>query len=365
MHLFAAKSYSLYPNSNKMDPYLLGYMLFFTIISAIRWGVGADCNNYIEIFQNGTVRDNSEEFLWDWLVKVIHNYGLHFSVGMAVTSFLQIFFICKSFQRYKIILIWLPFVLFGGRYYLDLMNGVRQMITVCGFIFLSKYIVEKKPLLFLLGIILLSGFHHSVLLLIPIYLLTFVPFDKIKLYDKRTICLIIFALCVVAGQTTSFNWLLKFVEPIASFIGYDNHVGYYSEVLQGSNVETLSFGPTMISFLLSSCAVIWFGPSLYKTYGNEIPYFDLWYFFAFFYSCTYFLFCNVSHMMIRPFKYFEFFLVAMLALLLHLFYSKGGKYKYYFYALMFVIWVCTIIGVYKASGTMYEFTIYKMFFGRV
>ena len=69
--------------------------------------------------------------------------------------------------------------------------------------------------------------------------------------------------------------------------------------------------------------------------------------------------------MIRPFQYFELFLVIMLALLLHFFYINRGKYQYSLYAFIFLIWVCTIIGVYKAYGRPVEFTIYKTFFGRI
>ena len=159
--------------------------------------------------------------------------------------------------------------------------------------------------------------------------------------------------------------MLKYVESIVSVVGYENHADFYSKVLQGHGIEMLSLGPIKLSFLLSSVVVIWYAPVLYETYSEKIPCFNLWYFLSFFYSCMYFLVCNVSHMMIRPFQYFELFLVIMLALLLHFFYINRGKYQYSLYAFIFLIWVCTIIGVYKAYGRPVEFTIYKTFFGRI
>lgn len=68
--------------------------------------------------------------------------------------------------------------------------------------------------------------------------------------------------------------------------------------------------------------------------------------------------------MIRPFQYFELFQAIMLALLLHYFIYNKKRYQVHLYALIFLIWVCTIIGIYKACNTPIEFTIYKTFFGR-
>lgn len=361
-----ARKSEIHDKSNiGFDRYLWCYILFFTFVSAIRWRVGVDSVEYIEIFREGVVRDDSDEFLWDWLVLFLHDFGLHFVIGTAIIAFLQIFFLCKSFQKYKFILVWLPVVLFGGRYYLDLMNGVRQMTAACGYVFLLRYAVERKPLTFFLGIFLLSGLHHSVLLLLPTYFLTYIPFDKIQLPKKRISCVAILMVCFVMGQNPSFQGLLKSVEHIVSMAGYDEYASFYSNILQRQGTEVLSFGPIMMSYLLSSVIVIWYGPVLYKTYSKKITCFNLWYFLSFFFSCTYFLVCNISHMMIRPFQYFEMFLVIMLTLLLHFFYTNRGRYRYHLYFLIFLIWVCTIIGVYKDYGKPVEYTTYKTFFGRI
>lgn len=362
MYSLAKESILCHKNSMKFDGYIWCYVLFFTIISAIRWRVGVDSASYIEIFRDGVVRDGSKEYIWDWLVLLIHHWGLHFVIGTAIMAFLQIFFLCKGFQQYKYILIWFPVVLFGGRYYLGLMNGVRQMTVACVYVFLVKYIIERKPLPFLTGVLLLYGIHNSALLLLPTYLLTYIPFKKLP--NRRILCLAILLVCFAIGQTPSLQGLFKYVEQILFITGYDNYTDFYSNVLEGQGEEQLAFGPTMISFLLCSVVLVWYAPELQRTYGKVIPYFNLWYFFAVFYSCGYFLVCNISHMMIRPFQYFELFQAIMLALLLHYFSINKKRYQVHLYALIFLIWVCTIIGIYKACNTPIEFTIYKTFFGR-
>lgn len=363
MHSLAKRSEFYYENHTRIDKYLWLYILFFTIVSAIRWRVGADSTSYIDIFRKGIIREDSEEILWNLLVTFIHKYGFHFVFGTAIVAFLQIFFLCKNLIKFKYILVWLPIVLFGGRYYLVLMNGVRQMIVACGFVFLLKYILERKPISFILGIFLLSGFHHSALLLLPTYFLSYVPFDKIQLYNKRILCIAILGGCFILGQAPSFQGLLKYIEPIISITGYQNHAEFYIKILQGKGLETLSMGPIMISFLLCAIVILWYAPKLHEEYGDKIPYFNLWFCLSFFYSCGYFLVCNMSHMMIRPFQYFELFQAIMLALLLCYFSKYRNNFQIHLYALFFLIWTCTIIGVYKDSGKSVEFTTYKTIIG--
>lgn len=366
MSSFARRSAFLVPEgSSRLDANLWGYVLFFTVVSAIRWRVGVDSVSYIKIFQTGDVRNDSEEYLWDWLVTFVHGNGLHFVVGTAVMAFLQIFLLTKGALPHRQVLVWLPVVLFGSRYYLDLMNGVRQMTAACGFVFLMKYAFERRPVPYVAGVLLLAGFHNSALILLPAYLLGYVPWQRLRLHERRWACMAALLACLAVGQTPSFQGLVKYMEPLLVMAGYADLTDFYSTVLEGGGHEALSFGPTMLSFLLGSMAVIWYGPQLHDRYARRIPMFHLWYFGAVFYSCTYFLVCNASHMMIRPFQYFEMFLALVLALLLHFLRQEGGRCQIHLYALVLILWMCTAGGIYKASGGGPESVIYKTFFGHV
>lgn len=348
------------------DGYMWAYMIFFTVISAIRWRVGVDSTAYIDIFLWGEVRENSPEYLWNALVKGVYDNGLPFYIGTGVAAFFQIFFLCKGLKEYKYLLVWLPVVIFGGRYYIDLMNGVRQMMVMCGFFYLSIYIVNKKYIQYIVGILILSLIHHSALILLPVCLLSLIPFEKINLPDKKIIGLCIFISCFIIGRTPMFQGLIRYLEIILVLTGYgDAYLDFYSKVLSGEYSEALSLGPIMISFLLSGAIIIWYGPQLKAYYEEKIPYFNLWYFGAFFYSCGYFLVCNLSHMMIRPFQYFEVFQAVLLAMLLNYLHVDEEKNRYVFYALIVIIWSCTFIGVYKDTGRPIEFTTYKMFFDHI
>lgn len=359
MHALARKSALGCKKEDGLDRYLWAYILFFTFISAIRWNVGADCNSYIDIFKNGQIRDGSTEYLWDWLVIFIHDNGIHFAFGMGIVAFLQISLLTKACEKYRYILLWLPIILYGGRYFQDLMNGIRQMVVACGFVYLSRYIVDRKVISYVVGIFLLSWIHNSAVMLLPLCLLTYVPFDKIKIANKRILCLGIFLFCFTMGQTPAFQDFAIFAQEILEISGYAHFESWVTDILEGKQLETLSFGPMMISYLLLSIVIIWFAPKLKEVYEKRIQYFDVWYFCSFLFSCLYFLVCNTSHLLIRIAQYFEFFQVIMLALLLHYLYVKRKYSIVYFWVLILVIWLNTGVAIYKDYNLVKESTTYK------
>lgn len=365
MFTFARKSNELYGEDDHLDEYLWGYMLFFAVISAIRWRVGVDCNSYIKTFQTGVWRQDSKEVIWSSFVNFIKYMDFHFTIGTGLIAFVQIFFLTEALKKYKYILIWLPVVIFGGRYFLDMMNGVRQMTVACGFVYISSFIYQRNIIKYIVGIILLSGIHTSAVILLPLYFVTYIPFEQLRLTDRRIIWASVLLACFIIGQTPQFQELTKYLEPILQTTGYEDKSEYYKKLLSGNTSEQLSFGPIMLSYLMISIAVIWFGPMLSYRFGQEIKSFNLWYFFAILYSCFYFLFCNAGHMMIRPLQYFELFQAVILSVLLFCFWCYKEIYKKYLYALICIIWICTSIGVYKASGQKNESVIYKTYFGHL
>lgn len=347
---------------DKFDKYIWWYMIFFAVISAIRWNVGGDSLSYITIFKKGVIIDETKETLWNWFVAFIHDYGIHFAFGLGICAFLQIFFLTDSFVKYRYMLVWMPIVLFGGRYFMDLMNGVRQMMVVCGFVFLCRYIINRKLIYYVVGVFILSMVHQTALFLLPFYAFAYVPWNKINLPDRKVLCLIILGVCVIIGQIGSFIGLVDYVDPFSETIGYDQYSSRAQEILLGKAKEDLSFGPMMISYLLVAVLIIWYAPILKKRYGEEIPEFNLWYFFSFLFACSYFVVCNLSHLIIRFSQYFEFFQLAMLSLLLNYFYNNREKYRVMFIATILIIWLSTSVKIFKSSDQLMETTTYKTIF---
>lgn len=345
-----------------MNKYLKGYVAFFTIICAIRWNVGADAISYAYMFENGDYRkldDINGEILFYGLTKLSSLLGLPFVIGMGLCAFLQIYPITKALQEYKYVLVVLPFVLFGSRYFLDLNNGVRQMIVASMFIYASRFIVDKKAWHYAIFIVLGAMIHQSAYMLIPFY---FIP-NKVIIADKRKLMLLVFTICFIMGQSPAFQGAITYAEDLAKLFdyeGYTERVGLF--LSQGKTDESLAFGPMMLSYLLTAYFTIWFGPYLKEHYEDKIPYFNLWYNLSFFYACAYFLVCNISHIFIRPVQHFELFQMIIVSLLLYEFRYSEFRNQLLYVSLLVILWVNTSWDVTKSSGLRKECSTYKVFF---
>ncbi len=315
---FAKKSYELYGDDDAMDSYEWAYVAFFTLICALRWNTGVDCYGYTLRFIQGFKPDEgNQEYLYNYVTNFIANNRIPFYFGLGILAFGQIFPIVKALNKYRFILIILPFVLFGNCYFLTYMNGVRQMIVASMFVYACNYILYRKPFKYLLFIFIGALIHHSALMLLPLYLFTYIMPCIEKLNEKRYLLLGIFVSCVILGYSPSFQSLVSYAETISEITGYDNYTDRMSLFLNGGyTAEVHSFGLMMISYFLIGVFTIWFGPRLIYKYENDIPCLNLWYFLAVAYACLYFLVCNVSHVLIRPVHYLIPFQLIIVSLLL-------------------------------------------------
>lgn len=362
MSFLAKKSMQFSGNTSKWDRYLILYIGFFTLIAGVRWNVGSDSISYAHGFAKGISSEVRPEILWQWFVDVIYECHIHWSVGLGIAAFLQILFVVKSVKKYRFILVVLPLVLFGGRYWQDLMGGVRQMIVACGFLWASKFIYEKKIWKYLLFVLIAAQIHRSALILIPFY---FIP-NRFHIENRRFLLIIILLVCCIIGRTPAYQELLTYIESVSTIIGYEDYLPTVNTLLLDNKTdEALAFGPMMLSYLLIPVFIIWFGPLLKQTYSKIIPYFSLWYNLAYMYACAYFLFSNISHIFIRPTLYLSVFQLVMASLLLYELLRQVKRSKQMQLACIIftaIIVVNTTWDIYKAADKVREFTTYKVYF---
>lgn len=372
MNSLAQKSYRTNPESGKWDKYLKWYVTFFTFISAIRWGVGVDSISYARSFVQGVSGHelhgviDEKEILNTLLVHGVHDLGLHFSVGLGIYAFAQIIFIVLALKQHKYLLAVVPIVMFGSHYYLDFMNGIRQMIVASGFLWASKFIVEKKPLHYF-GFIAVAYFmHNSAVMLIPLY---FIP-TRIGMADRRLINLAILFACFFIGNTPQFQQFAGYAGQFATLVGYDSYTDYVDKFLTtGYDEEIKSFGPTQLSYLLIGFFTIWYGPRLKKKYEEKIPSFNMWFLFSTIFICAYFLLCNTSHIFTRPLDYFSIFHMIITSLLLYDF-KINMTYSQTSYIIknvfLVIIWTTIVWNIIKVdTGTIdkdEDRVTYKVFF---
>lgn len=344
------------------DRYLVCFMLFFAVIGGLRWNVGSDCLSYAYWFKYPQIEAHNKEGLWWFLVDIIQSEGIHWSIGLGICAFAQIFFITKALKPYRWLLVFVPFVFFGGRYWLDCMGAVRQMIVACGFLWASTFIGDRKLFKYVLFVLIASLIHQSAVILLPFY---FLPL-KVSVVNHRWKLIAILAICFVLGQTPSFAGAIKYVQIITGATNYDGYSEVFSSLLmEGKTDEALAIGPMMLTYLAIPLLIIWYGPELNEEYSKKMPSFNIWYNLAYFYACGYFLVCNISHLFIRPMLYFSLFQMVMAALLLQYLWSNykaHGVRQLTTYAFCLIVAINTAWDVYKASGKPFECTTYKISF---
>ena len=181
------------------------YFSYFILVSQVglRWETGTDWMSYynhFSLFSNFTSLFLSDfEYgygLFVWLIKSIFPY---YSIFLLFHAIIYYFLIFKSFKRYTPNL-YLSLLLF---YTLSMgvMGSNRQLIALAICIYAVKFIIDKKPFVFLLLIFLAVLFHTTALIFVIYYFLNRnikpVPFLSILVFafiiGKTQLPLLIFS----------------------------------------------------------------------------------------------------------------------------------------------------------------------------
>lgn len=349
------------PEPARLDSYTWAYIIFFTLICGFKYCLGGDYFAYAKIFEQGDIvaRRADEEIIWNTLVMLTSRYSLTSIFGFGVCAFLQIFFIVKACDRCRYLLIWIPMMMFGSRYFIDLNGAIRQMAAACFFLWFSKFIYERRLANYVACVFIASMLHHSALVLLPFY---FIP-NCFQMASRRILMLGIFIACFIAGLTPTFGNTAHYMEVLTQIVGYEEYSDRTAQFLtHGNEAEALSFGPMMLSYFLIALILIIAGPSLKVRYEEKIPLFNLWYNLSFFYGCAYFLFSRAGHIFIRPVLYFEFFQMVMGALMLYDIYQRSKlnyKFKYYGAAFIVIVWMNLARDIQKSAENPFNTTTYK------
>lgn len=366
MHTLGSESVKISKNPYNIDIKLWWYIIFFTLICALRGNTGVDTMTYAFYFKHGFYGGNLTKVNGEWafwcLCDFLSSNSIHFIVGHGICAFLQIFFIVKGVLPHRSLLIYFPIVLFGSELFLNMTNAVRQMIAASIFFFAVQFIVARNLVKYMFCIICASLFHHSALMLSVLY---FIPL-KIDVSNRRKLMAIIYITCVVLGNSPQFQFWVDYIRIIMSSIGYNHYSGSLSVVLDENYTgEVMRFGPMQLTCFLCGFAIIWFGPYIGKKYRKSMPMFRLWYLFAVIYCCIYFLVCNVSHLMIRPIMYFLLFKAIILSLILMEFVRSGRMDVLCMHVariLVLVIWINIVWNIIKNWELPGEVVTYKLFF---
>lgn len=313
--LFATSMYFLAENARKSE--LLGQnsnanlsllvaVLLFTILSGLRYRVGMDCEEYAksyELLLDGRDISNS-----DSLEKVEGGFllisqffaTLHLPrfIYMGFWAFLEIGLLTLAFKDRKNLMPVMFAILILGPYYLSLMNGIRQSVVSCAFVYVVQGLMDNRDWKKYLIIILLCQFlHKSAILLLPLVFVMF--YDK---SPKVALSLILLTACAIVGRmsfvkeyTTLFSVFLE----ITGYSGYAENMEYYADM----DATITSFGPRSMVLFATNLLVILFAGKVNSRFKDDRLYRVSFLFFMI-YACCSELLVSMDILFIRPLLYF-------------------------------------------------------------
>ncbi|MBO4985113.1 MAG: EpsG family protein [Bacteroides sp.] len=174
------------PNRNK--PILIAFTYCFIVFFwSIRDDIGFDYANYVLIYKEINAGYSSHvEPLYYSLSRIFSNFEKGYLLTLSAMSALTYFFLFKAFV-YKGIL-WQG-ILFSLCFQFQFMaaNQVRQALAISVFIYLLKYIEQKKYIIAILGIIVVVFFIHTS----AFFLLVIIPLSYIRISPKKWSAIII------------------------------------------------------------------------------------------------------------------------------------------------------------------------------
>lgn len=340
-------------------PEIVLSILIFAALAGMRYDVGVDHLAYLRFYKElclyGHTSRETFEPLFLLIGKLFASLEAHYSFYFAFLAALQIGFVYYALRDSKEILPYVVLYILLGPYFLDWMNGIRQNIVCCLFIWLVRYIADRRILLYAAFVLIAAFVHRSAIMLLPIYVIAFLP-DITRL---RKINILILLLCVVLGSSPVWMRSLQFIEHLLAFAGYDIYAERATEMISGDSFRITAWGPGRISIFLVSIILIWYLPDMARKYTDD-KLFSLYAMLFLIGVWMYNLFVNTSHIFLRPVMYFLVFRLVMFGYCMRFFRAQRKRVCSLVLgsiALIYVYYVC-----YKAVVLNQRFVLYKFFF---
>lgn len=301
LHRYPKDINKSYPINNLLFPCLL-----FAIVFGCRYNVGAD---YLTYLQNYLYFPREYESGFALISDLCTNNNMHFAIFFGIIAFLQVFFFLLAFKNRAYLYPYILLVLFLSCIELGWMNGIRQSIASCIFVYATTFIEIKQPIKYIITILFAMQFHSSAIILLPIYFITYLPVLKNKWFP---IGIYLVALFVNILPVERFDILFT---QAANLLGYGDV--YNSE---NALVELEQSGTGIGRIILNTIflIIILYSNKLKQFFQND----ERWY--AIVYNLFLIgMFGNIAFnkcvVLLRPFGYFRVFWAIMAGMLIYYF----------------------------------------------
>lgn len=313
-------------------PILYSFLIGFRNIE-----YGIDTAAYVDFYYyGGQFGTGFLEPGFDWINSFLFKLGFDANASFCVYAAITNFFFFMTLERLPKKDYTIPAFFLYWMTLSFLTNGMRQGVTVAAFLFAIRFIEEKKPLLYIITILLSSTIHYSAILLLPLYFARYISFSSKIIVPLYIITLII-------GLTVDLSFLIPNVslsEGRGDYSRYAENVRYIENSYLGFAVESFIIALTLffifkkrinntapvlsnfafLAFILHNIAFFQLIAGRIEIYFKWVPY------------LIYPLIFNVNKnnkSYVIPFKYKFVFILLWLSIILNE--MIKGKLDYHFY----------------------------------
>lgn len=300
-----------------LSPEVFIPIIVFAFFSGVRYDVGVDHLAYVNEYEHlrifGEYKNIDYDIGYNLVMFLFTRYQIHYVFFFLFLSFIQVVFIFWSFREERQILIYVGILLLLSFQYFFLMNGIKQGIAFCIFLYAIKFILERRVFLYVLAILLASTIHTSALLLLPVYL--FNP-DNEREFMGAKLQLLLVAITVYLGSSSIIHDFLngidiKFITGI-DFI--DNSIKNTTlRTMQDIEFNRLTWGPTRIIEMLLNIFLILNSKQLIYWGSNRVKLIYVLYFISILLEAMFFKF----HGIMRIILYFSMLRFVIFSYLLY------------------------------------------------
>ncbi len=214
----------------------IAFLIVF-LPSALRYDIGTDYINYLEIYNEKLfVGAKNEEYAFYLINSFLYNLDAHFQWMFSIFSFIFIYVAFKSYPKKNA---WLLHFLFFSILYFTSFNIIRQTaaLSIC---MLAVFVFfEKRYIYFFVLSIIASTFHKSALFIMIVGLLSLIPLGS---YVKTRILPYIF-LCILLLILFFKEYAYLFIEVIINLFGFVKYINYFNdEINYASRISGTGLG---------------------------------------------------------------------------------------------------------------------------
>lgn len=333
-------------------------ILIFSLIFGMRYDVGTDHLSYLDYYLS-KFENSKFEYLFSLITKISWKLNLHFVFYFTFLAFLSITFFFLAFRKELYLFPILIFFLFMNGNILFWMNGIRQSIAMCIWIYSLNYIADRKLLKYILFGIVAFLFHRSAIILFVLYPILVNGRDYFKNIPLQ--------LTLLASAFTLkeffYDNILKLSLAIDFYISllgaemYENN--YNIDGLLISFREDTGTGLAYLWRIFINVVIIIYSLKLKKYYNSR--WFNIVYFLFFIGLITSYIFPNGLIAFTRPFAYFYIFNSIMFAYFTYYLY----KHKSIINDLLYYFIIISIISIFifnQFISGIYTQSLFKFYF---